>query len=90
MATSVKLDETLKSRVQKLADSRQRSSHWVMREAIQQYVEREEAREDYRQAALASWEHYQQTGLHVTLDEADAWLESLGTADEKDVPECHT
>ena len=41
MATSVKLDEALKGRVRELANSRRRSAHWIMREAIQQYVDRE-------------------------------------------------
>ncbi|WP_419836576.1 CopG family ribbon-helix-helix protein [Xenorhabdus bovienii] len=33
MATSVKLDDNLKSRIQHLAEVRQRSAHWIMREA---------------------------------------------------------
>jgi predicted transcriptional regulator len=41
MATSLKIDETLKSRVHQLAGQRRRSPHWIMLEAIQQYVERE-------------------------------------------------
>ncbi len=89
MATSVKLDETLKSRVQKLADSRQRSSHWVMREAIQQYVEREEARERFDQHTLLSWREHQETGLHVTGDELFAWMDTWGTEDESGPPACH-
>ncbi len=44
-ATSIKLYDELKGRVQHLADARRRSSHWIMREAIAQYVEREEKRE---------------------------------------------
>ena len=44
-ATSLKLDIKTKERVQRLADARRRSPHWVMREAIEQYVEREEKRE---------------------------------------------
>ena len=50
--TSIKLDDQLKGRVQHLADARRRSSHWIMREAIEQYVEREEKREAFRQDAL--------------------------------------
>jgi predicted transcriptional regulator len=49
MATSIKLDDELKSRVQQLANLRRRSPHWVMREAIRQYVEHEEARDCFRQ-----------------------------------------
>ena len=41
MATSVKLDAGLKSRLDRLASARQRSPHWLMREAIQRYVEGE-------------------------------------------------
>ncbi len=40
MATSVKPDDDLKSRIQQLTDTRQRSAHWIMREAIRDYVER--------------------------------------------------
>ncbi len=54
--TSLKLDrETGKERVQRLATARRRSPHWVMREAVEQYVEREEEREQLRQDALAAW-----------------------------------
>ena len=55
MATSLKIDETLKGRVQHLASQRRRSPHWIMLEAIRQYVEHEEARESFKQEALASW-----------------------------------
>jgi len=89
MATSVKIDDALKSRVQRLANARRRSSHWIMREAIEQYVEREEARENFKQEALASWAAYQETGRHVTGQEVRAWLNSWGTEEEKAVPECH-
>jgi hypothetical protein len=46
----------------------------AMREAIEQYVAREEERERLRQDASAGWEKYQADGLHVTAIEADAWL----------------
>ena len=44
----------------------------AMREAIEQYVAREEERERLRQDASAGWEKYQADGLHVTAIEADA------------------
>jgi predicted transcriptional regulator len=89
MATSLKIDDTLKSRVHQLASQRRRSPHWIMLEAIQQYVEREEARESFKQEALASWAAYQETGLHLTGQEVRAWLNTWGTDDEGAVPECH-
>ncbi len=89
MATSLKIDDALKSRVQQLASQRQRSAHWIMLEAIQQYVDREEARESFKQEALASWAAYQETGKHLTGEEVRTWLSTWGTDDEKAMPECH-
>ncbi|WP_297844348.1 CopG family ribbon-helix-helix protein [Pseudomonas sp.] len=89
MATSIKIDDELKSRIQHLANIRQRSAHWIMREAIAQYVTREEARESFKQEALASWASYQETGLHLTGQEARTWLNSWGTDSETELPNCH-
>lgn len=88
-ATSVKLDDELKGRVEHLAKARRRSSHWIMREAIAQYVEREEQREAFKQDAMRAWEAYQRTGLHLTLEEADAWLAKLEAGEDAAPPTCH-
>ncbi len=87
--TSLKLDDEMKGKVQRLAASRRRSAHWIMREAIAQYVEREEKREQFRQSAFAAWNEYQATGLHVTANEADAWLAKLEDGEDVETPECH-
>jgi predicted transcriptional regulator len=87
--TSLKLDAELKTRVHRLAEARRRSAHWIMREAIEQYVEREERRQQLHQDALAAWEKYQATGQHVTDEEADAWLERLEAGDDLDPPATH-
>jgi len=89
MATSLKIDDALKARVKQLASQRRRSPHWLMLEAIQQYVEREEARESFKQEALASWAAYRETGSHLTGEEVRTWLSTWGTDDEKPAPECH-
>lgn len=87
--TSIKLDGSIKARVKKLAKTKQRSSHWLMREAIKQYVEREERREAYKQEALEAWKSYQETGLHASSQEVLNWLESWGTDEEGSAPRCH-
>lgn len=88
-ATSIKLDDELKGRVQHLAEARRRTSHWIMREAIAQYVEREEKREAFKQDAIRAWEDYQRTGLHLTLEQADAWLAKLEAGEDVEPPKCH-
>ena len=90
MAVSVKLDASLQDRLQRLAGQRDLTAHYLMREAIQQYRDREEARESFKQDALASWAEYQETGLHVTDEEMRRWLRSWGTEDELPPPEPKT
>jgi predicted transcriptional regulator len=89
MATTVKIDDQLKERVQHLASIRQRSPHWIMKEAIRDYVEREEKRESFKQEALRSWKEYQETGLHLSGKEVRDWLSTWGTDMESGTPECH-
>ena len=89
MALSIKIDDELKARLQSLATARQRSPHWIMREAIAQYITREEARESFINEAVASWTSYQQTGLHLTREEVADWLDSWGSEAETDLPDCH-
>jgi predicted transcriptional regulator len=87
--TSLKLDTGMKERVQRLASVRRRTAHWVMREAIEQYVEREEKREQFRLDTLAAWEDYHATGLHLTEKEVDDWLAKLESGEDAEPPECH-
>ena len=88
-ALAVKIDSEVKERIKRLADLKQRSTHWLMKEAILQYVEREEKRESFRQDAILAWNEYQSTGLHVTVEEADAWLAKLEEGQDVEPPECH-
>lgn len=86
---SIKLDSETQTRIKLLAAARERTPHWMMREAITQYVEREERKEAFRRDTLDAWQEYQETGLHVTLDEVDQWLSGWGTETEGGVPSCH-
>lgn len=72
-----------------MAKARDRSAHWMMREAIAQHLEREERREAFRQDGIRAWEEYQATGLHATEAEAAAWLAELEAGGDTAPPECH-
>lgn len=87
--TSVKLPSTLHARVTNLAEIRQRSTHSVMLQAIEAYVEREEKREAWRQVGIAAWEEYQRTGLHLTNAEVKEWLSQLAEGNNVEPPKCH-
>ncbi|MDP2787253.1 MAG: CopG family ribbon-helix-helix protein [Pseudomonadota bacterium] len=87
---AVRLGEPLKERVRALAGHMNRPMHWLMREAIEQYVTREEQRESFRQETLDAWRDFQDTGLHVTGDEVVVWLNSWGEENELPPPVPHT
>lgn len=87
---AVRLAEPIKERMRTLAEQRRRPLHWLMCEAIEQYVTREEQREAFRQEALDAWNHYQSTGLHATAEEADAWLAELEAGNDVEPPTSHS
>ncbi len=87
--TTLKVDQDIKERIKRLADARHRTPHRVMLDAINEYVEREEKREAFRQDGIRAWEEYQMTGLHLTHDEADAWLALLEQGQDVPPPACH-
>ena len=86
---AVKLDWDTRERIKRLADARSRSMHWIMREAITQYVGREEKREAFRQDAILAWNEYQLTGIHATQEETDTWLADLEAGRDVEPPKCH-
>ncbi|MFE0758699.1 hypothetical protein ACFW16_32380 [Inquilinus sp. NPDC058860] len=52
-------------------------------------TEREKRREQFRRDAAAAWRAYQADGLHLTADEADAWLRKLEAGEDAEPPESH-
>ncbi|GJI91921.1 MULTISPECIES: CopG family ribbon-helix-helix protein [Duganella] len=86
---AIKIDQETRDRVKRLADLRQRTPHWLMKEAIAQYLDREEKREAFRQDAINAWTEYKDTGMHVDAAEVTAWLETWGDENELAPPKCH-
>lgn len=86
---TVKMEPAEYERFAALAAARGRTPHYLMREALRQYLEREEAAEAFKRETRAAWQEYQETGLHLTGDEVCAWLDTWGTEAETEAPECH-
>lgn len=80
----VKLDDQTRARLQALGVKRQRSSHWLMKTAIETYLEREEAYERQKSEDLARWEEYLLTGKAIDHREVEPWLQALAAG--KTVP----
>ncbi|MDD5056457.1 MAG: CopG family transcriptional regulator [Sideroxydans sp.] len=87
---TVKLDPSDRDRIASLAALKKRTPHYLMKEAILEYVQREEARQNFIKAAEVSFEHYKETGLHITLDEFGAWVDEAQQNPNAPIATCHT
>jgi predicted transcriptional regulator len=79
MATTqgIKLDDNIRKRIKVLANKRQRSSHWLMKTAIEDYLEHEERYEKEKEEDNARWEHYLMTGKAIDHEKVETWLKDL-------------
>jgi predicted transcriptional regulator len=82
----VKLDESTSRRLKELGKLRDRSPHWLMRTAIEKYLEQEERYENEKSEDMERWEQYQLTGKAVPHEKAANWLKELAAGKEKPCP----
>ena len=85
----IKLPQEDRDRLKRLGEAKKRSAHWLAKEAIQQYLEREESAEQLKRETMEAWEEYQRDGLHITHDEMAGWLKTWGTPNYVECPPCH-
>ncbi len=82
----VKIDPALRDRLKALAETRKRSPHWIVKEAIGEYLDREEAIERERLEDEERWERYALTGEAVPHDRVRPWLEALAAGEDEECP----
>ena len=80
----LRLDWETQDRLKKLGEVRDRSPHYLMKQAVERYLETEEALEAERQLTLERWRRYELTGETVSHDEVGAWVASLELDDPSD------
>ena len=86
VAVTVKIDPEKRERIKGLAARRRRNQDWLIRDAIREYVEREEARDAFLRQARDAWLEYRETGLHASAEEVLAWLATWGGESEMAPP----
>ena len=72
-AHSVKLSDDVKARLDSVAKQTKRSAHYLMREAVAEYVERQEKRLAFIAEAETALNDYHETGLHVSREAMEKW-----------------
>ena len=73
----IRLDDRTQDRLKELGKRRDRSPHYLMKEAVHKYLEHEEALEAERDLVQARWEKFELTGEVVPHDEIKSWAKSL-------------
>ncbi len=86
---TLKLDASYRDRLKSLAVTKKRTSHYLMKEAIERYLKVEEAQQAILQSVDDSIAHFEATGLHITHDEVKTWAQELTTNRNAQPPECH-
>jgi predicted transcriptional regulator len=89
-STSVKLKDGYSERLKALAESKQRSSNWLLNEAVSRYLDSEEARAALLIEMREAHEGYVRGGrLHLTQEEVRDWMERRRTDRNAPMPKLH-
>ena len=86
---TIKLEPSERDRLKSLALAKKRTPHFLMKEAIQSYIEKEELEQRFIQCAEESLRHYRETGSHLTLEEFRTWAKAIKTHPKAPLPPCH-
>lgn len=87
---TLKLDTTYRDRLKSLAVIKKRTAHYLMKEAIERYLQAEEAQQTILSSVDDSVAHFETTGLHITLNEVQAWTKEVKINRNAQLPACHT
>jgi len=86
---SLRIESADREKLKKIAEREKRTAHSLATEAVKAFIDQKERDFAFNQSCLNSYNHFLETGLHVTEDEIDSWVDSLGTENELPIPACH-
>jgi predicted transcriptional regulator len=85
---SIRINEDLRCRLEAFASRHQRTSNFVINEALQLYLEMKEREDVLIEAAEESWAEYQTNHQAADGDEVLNWILSWGSPSESPAPKC--
>ena len=77
-SVAVKLDDDIRERLHSLGEAQERSTHWLMKRAIVEFLEKEERYQKELVEDTQRWENYVLTGEAIAHDDMKNWLQTLG------------
>ena len=82
----VKLDAETQQRLKAVASSLDRAPHWVMKTALNHYLERQEAFLREKKQDDDRWRRFQQTGQAIEQERVMQWLDALAAGHKEPCP----
>jgi predicted transcriptional regulator len=82
--TGIKLDPQTLERLKNLAGAKDRSVHWLMKEAIGRYLIDEERFEREKSEDESRYQRYLDTGSHLSTEAMDTWFEQLAEESQRE------
>lgn len=76
----IRLDEDTQKRLKLLGYRRDRTPHYLMKEAVEAYLDREEEIETERALLKDRWQKYELTGESVRHNDVKRWAKSLSNS----------
>ena len=80
---NVRLSEETRNRLEVLSKARDRTAHYLMKTAIERFLDVEEALEAEHRLVLGRWEKFELTGETVDHEEVKAWAASLRNSESE-------
>ena len=77
----IRLDAEMQARLKALGKVKDRAPHWLMKQAIREYLDREEAYEREKVEDQERWARYQATGEAVPHEDVRAWLAGVANGE---------
>ena len=74
---SLRLDDETQARLKVLGETRDRRPHYLMKEAVDRYLEAEEADEAEYKLTMERIRHYEVTGDYVENEVVEAWVKEM-------------
>lgn len=75
--SALRLNEDTQKRLEALGKARDRSPHYLMKAAVERYLDVEEAKEAERQLLQVRWEKFALTGEAVEHADVKRWADNL-------------
>ncbi len=74
---AIRVEKDIHERFKILGQKRDRSPHYLMKAAVERYLQEEEREQAEYELLESRWANYERTGVAIAGDDVKTWIESL-------------